>query len=328
MDRRSAPAFISAASRLPARLTSDLASHAARAALEHAKVDAKDIDLIVLGTSTPDNTFPATAVSVQAGLGITQGAAFDIQAVCSGFVYGLSIADALLRSGAHKRALLIGAETFSRILDWTDRDDLRPVRRRRRRGGDRSAGAAGRDVRSRRARPRICAPTASTRTSSMSMAARHRRRPSATCAWIGNEVFRHAVAMITDVVEDAFEATGATAQSHRLVRAASGQQAHHRRLGAQARHRRRQGGHHRRPARQHVGRLDPAGALRRGIATGASRRATSSCSRPWAGASPGARRWCGCRGPGSGCRLAERQNFVIVKPVDRIFSSTYRKLGW
>ena len=101
--------------------TSDLALHAARAALEHAKVDAKDIDLIVLGTSTPDNTFPATAVSVQAALGITKGAAFDIQAVCSGFVYGLSITDALLRSGAHKRALLIGAETFSRILDWTDR---------------------------------------------------------------------------------------------------------------------------------------------------------------------------------------------------------------
>src|SRR5205085_10019793 len=84
-------------------------------------VDTQSIDLIVLATATPDNTFPATAVSVQAGLGITHGAAFDLQAVCSGFVYGLATADGLLRSGAFKRALVIGAETFSRILDWTDR---------------------------------------------------------------------------------------------------------------------------------------------------------------------------------------------------------------
>ena len=85
------------------------------------QVDAQSIDLIVLATSTPDNTFPATAVSVQAGLGITHGAAFDLQAVCSGFVYALATADGLLRTGAFKRALVIGAETFSRILDWTDR---------------------------------------------------------------------------------------------------------------------------------------------------------------------------------------------------------------
>src|SRR5215813_5816567 len=102
-------------------LTSDLALHAARAALAHAKVDAQSIDLIVLATSTPDNTFPASAVSVQAGLGITQGAAFDLQAVCSGFVYGLATADGLLKAGTFKRALVIGAETFSRILDWNDR---------------------------------------------------------------------------------------------------------------------------------------------------------------------------------------------------------------
>ena len=95
--------------------------HAARAALAHAKVDAQSIDLIVLATSTPDQTFPATAVTVQAGLGIHHGAAFDLQAVCSGFVYGLATADGLLRTGAFKRALVIGAETFSRILDWKDR---------------------------------------------------------------------------------------------------------------------------------------------------------------------------------------------------------------
>ncbi len=105
----------------PGELTSHMAVRAAQAALAHARVDAQSIDLNVLATSTPDNTFPATAVSVQAELGINHGAAFDLQAVCSGFVYGLATADALLNSGAFRRALVIGSETFSRILDWTDR---------------------------------------------------------------------------------------------------------------------------------------------------------------------------------------------------------------
>jgi len=105
----------------PGEWTSHMAVHAARAALAHAKVDAQSIDLIVLATSTPDNTFPASAVAVQADLGITHGAAFDLQAVCSGFVYALATADSLLKSGAFSRALVIGSETFSRILDWTDR---------------------------------------------------------------------------------------------------------------------------------------------------------------------------------------------------------------
>src|SRR3989442_9723903 len=97
-----------------------MALNAARAALIASGVDAQSIDLIVLATSTPDNTFPAAAVTVQAGLGITRGAAFDLQAVCSGFVFGLATADGLLRTGAYKRALVIGSETFSRILDWQD----------------------------------------------------------------------------------------------------------------------------------------------------------------------------------------------------------------
>jgi len=101
--------------------TSDMALAAARAALAAAGLDAQSIDLIVLATSTPDNTFPATAVSVQAGLGITRGAAFDLQAVCSGFVFGLATVDGLFKTGAFERALVIGAETFSRILDWSDR---------------------------------------------------------------------------------------------------------------------------------------------------------------------------------------------------------------
>jgi len=101
--------------------TSDLATHASRAALAHAGMDAGEIDLIVLATATPDLTFPATATMVQEKLGIRQGAAFDIQAVCSGFLYALATADNFIKTGQAKNALVIGAETFSRILDWTDR---------------------------------------------------------------------------------------------------------------------------------------------------------------------------------------------------------------
>lgn len=102
-------------------LTSAMGVAAARAALADAGLEPGDIDLIVLATSTPDQTFPATAVTVQAELGITHGAAFDVQAVCSGFVFAMSTADNYLKSGQFKRALVIGAEAFSRILDWEDR---------------------------------------------------------------------------------------------------------------------------------------------------------------------------------------------------------------
>ncbi len=101
--------------------TSDLAFAAARAALEQAGIPAERVDLIVLGTTTPDHTFPASAVKVQARLGITGGFAFDVQAVCSGFIYALAIADSFIRTGQVKTALVIGADTFSRILDWEDR---------------------------------------------------------------------------------------------------------------------------------------------------------------------------------------------------------------
>src|SRR5215469_11391714 len=105
----------------PGEKTSDLALNAARAALAAAQVAPEEVDLIVLATSTPDNTFPATATRVQAALGIKQGAAFDVQAVCTGFVFALATADNFLRTGQAKTALVIGAETFSRILDWKDR---------------------------------------------------------------------------------------------------------------------------------------------------------------------------------------------------------------
>ncbi len=101
--------------------TSDLATEAAKAALAHAGIDTSEVELIVVATATPDDTFPAVATQVQRKLGITQGAAFDVQAVCSGFIYALTVADAMVRAGQAKVALVIGAETFSRILDWEDR---------------------------------------------------------------------------------------------------------------------------------------------------------------------------------------------------------------
>jgi 3-oxoacyl-[acyl-carrier-protein] synthase III len=188
-------------------LTSDLALNAARAALAAASADASSIDLIVLATSTPDNTFPATAVAVQAALGITRGAAFDLQAVCSGFVYALSVADGLLRSGAHKRALVIGAETFSRILDWTDRGTCVLF-------GD-GAGAiimeaqeqpGGRDDRG-------------ILTAHLRSDGRHKSKlyvdggPSSTqtvghLRMEGKEVFKFAIAAVTDVIKDVFADTG------------------------------------------------------------------------------------------------------------------------
>jgi 3-oxoacyl-[acyl-carrier-protein] synthase III len=191
----------------PGELTSDLALAAARAAIVDAGIDAQTIDLIVLATSTPDNTFPATAVSVQAGLGLTQGAAFDLQAVCSGFVYGLATVDGFLRSGSFKRALLIGAETFSRILDWADRGTCVLF-------GD-GAGALVIE-----AQPQPGTPAdRGILTSHLRSDGRYKTKlyvdggPSSTgtvghLRMEGREVFRHAVAMITDVVEDAFKATG------------------------------------------------------------------------------------------------------------------------
>jgi 3-oxoacyl-[acyl-carrier-protein] synthase III len=191
-------------------VTSDLALQAARAALGNAHVDPQSIDLIVVATSTPDNTFPASAVTVQSGLGITRGAAFDLQAVCSGFVFGLATVDALLRTGTYKRALVIGSETFSRILDWSDRTTCVLF-------GD-GAGAvvieAQQQPGNREDRGIL--------TTHLRSDGRHKSKlyvdggPSSTktvgyLRMEGRAVFKHAVAMITDVIEDAFRATGYTA---------------------------------------------------------------------------------------------------------------------
>ena len=189
--------------------TSEMGLKAARAALAAAGIDAQSIDLIVLATSTPDNTFPASAVSVQAGLGITHGAAFDLQAVCSGFVYGLATVDGLLKTGAFKRALVIGSETFSRIIDWKDRTTCVLF-------GD-GAGAIVLEAQlengTREDRGILSAHLRSD--------GRHKTKlyvdggPSTTqtvghLRMEGRAVFKHAVAMITDVIEDAFKATGYT----------------------------------------------------------------------------------------------------------------------
>ena len=190
--------------------TSDMATAAARAALSAAGVDAQSIDLIVLATSTPDNTFPASAVQVQAGLGIAHGAAFDVQAVCSGFVFGLATADGLLKTNSFKRALVIGSETFSRILDWQDRTTCVLF-------GD-GAGAVVLDA-------QMQPGTREDRgilTSHLRSDGRHKSKlyvdggPSSTMTvghlrMEGRAVFKHAVAMVSDVIEDAFKATGYSA---------------------------------------------------------------------------------------------------------------------
>ena len=190
--------------------TSHLAIKAARAALHHARLDAQAIDLIVLATSTPDNTFPATAVAVQEGLGINHGAAFDLQAVCSGFVFALATADNFLRAGTYKRALVIGAETFSRILDWNDRGTCVLF-------GD-GAGAVVLEAQTEPGK----SSDRGVLTTHLRSDGRHKSKlyvdggPSSTqtvglLRMEGREVFKHAVGMITDVIVDAFNATGLTA---------------------------------------------------------------------------------------------------------------------
>ena len=241
----------------PGEATSHMAIEAARAALAASGLDAQAIDLIVLGTSTPDNTFPASAVSVQAGLGLTHGAAFDLQAVCSGFIFGIATADGLLRTGAFKRALVIGSETFSRILDWNDRATCVLF-------GD-GAGAVVLEAQSQPG-------TREDRgilTAHLRSDGRHKSKlfvdggPSSTqtvghLRMEGRAVFKHAVAMITDVIEDAFEATGYRRRGHRLVRAASGQPAYHRRQCEEARNSDGEGRLHGRQARQHLRCVDTA----------------------------------------------------------------------
>ncbi|MBP1843550.1 3-oxoacyl-[acyl-carrier-protein] synthase-3 [Rhizobium petrolearium] len=191
--------------------TASLGAQAARAALDNAGLTPDDIDLVLVATSTPDNTFPATAVDIQRRLGMTHGYAFDMQAVCSGFVYAMATADLYIRGGMAKRVLVIGAETFSRILDWKDRTTCVLF-------GD-GAGALVLEAQEGKG-------TISDRgilTAHLRSDGTHKDKlyvdggPSSTgtvghLRMEGREVFKHAVGMITDVIEAAFAATGTTAE--------------------------------------------------------------------------------------------------------------------
>jgi len=190
--------------------TSHLATKAAQMALDKAGLKPSDIDLIVLATATPDYTFPSTATQVQAALGITHGAAFDVQAVCSGFVYALTIADKFLQSGSHKRALVIGAETFSRILDWDDRGTCVLF-------GD-GAGAVVLEAQEGKGD----LTDRGILSTHLRSDGRHVEKlyvdggPSSTkttglLRMEGKEVFRYAVNYLADIIEEAFAATGLTA---------------------------------------------------------------------------------------------------------------------
>ncbi|MGO4524021.1 beta-ketoacyl-ACP synthase III [Microvirga sp. 2MCAF35] len=191
--------------------TSVLGIKAAQAALADAGLRAEDIDLIICATSTPDYTFPSTATMIQTGIGMAHGAAFDLQAVCTGFVYAVATADKFLQSGSHKRALVVGAETFSRILDWNDRTTCVLF-------GD-GAGAIVLEAQEGEG-------TSSDRgvlTSHLRSDGRYRDKlyvdggPGSTkttgvLKMEGREVFKFAVGMVADVVQDAFKATGTSAE--------------------------------------------------------------------------------------------------------------------
>lgn len=194
----------------PGETTSMLGQRAAEAALRDAGLQAKDIDLVIVATSTPDFTFPSVGTQIQYGLGMTGGAAFDLQAVCSGFVFAVATADKFLASGSHNRALVIGAETFSRILDWGDRTTAVLF-------GD----GAGAIVLEARPGEGVTADRG-VLTSHLRSDGRHREKlwvdggPSSTqttghLRMAGKEVFRHAVGMVTDVMSAAFAATKTSA---------------------------------------------------------------------------------------------------------------------
>ncbi len=192
-------------------LTSDLGLKAAREALDMARLEADDLDLIVCATSTPDETFPATATRIQAELGMTGGAAFDVQAVCTGFIYALAVADNFVRLGQARNALVIGAETFSRILDWTDRSTCVLF-------GDGAGAVVLQGV--------DCAGNAEASgilSTHLYSDGRHHDAlyvdggPSSTgtvghLRMEGREVFRHAVVRMVEAIDAALEANGLTAR--------------------------------------------------------------------------------------------------------------------
>ncbi|TFF23324.1 ketoacyl-ACP synthase III [Jiella endophytica] len=187
--------------------TVSLAETAARRALDAAGLAPADIDLIILATATPDNTFPASAVQVQHRLGITGGFAFDVHAVCSGFLYALTTADMYLRSGQARRVLVIGAETFSRILDWEDRTTCVLF-------GDGAGAVVMEGVTKGERDGEKGILVAKLRSDGAHMDKLYVDGGPSTTGTVGHlrmqgrEVFKHAVGMISDVIEACFEAAG------------------------------------------------------------------------------------------------------------------------
>lgn len=190
------------------QVTSDLAVEAAKVALANARIDASQVDLIVLATTTPDKTFPATATAVQAKLGISGGAAFDVQAVCSGFLFALATADSMLKNGLFKTALVIGAETFTRILDWSDRGTCVLF-------GD-GAGAlvmTAEDAATNGDRGVLTHHIRTDGTKSDLLHVDGGVSSTGTVGhvrMIGNQVFKHAVKNISDAIESVYAETGLT----------------------------------------------------------------------------------------------------------------------
>jgi 3-oxoacyl-[acyl-carrier-protein] synthase-3 len=191
--------------------TASLGEAAARAALANAGMGVEDIDLILVATSTPDNTFPATAVDIQNRLGMRHGFAFDMQAVCSGFVYAVTTADLYIKGGLARRVLVIGSETFSRILDWTDRSTCVLF-------GD-GAGAlvleAGEGEGTIADRGIIAASLRSDGSHKDKLFVDGGPGTTGTVGHLrmeGREVFKHAVGMITDVIESTYAQAGITSQ--------------------------------------------------------------------------------------------------------------------
>jgi 3-oxoacyl-[acyl-carrier-protein] synthase-3 len=187
--------------------TSDLAVRAARRALEAARFDAAGLDAVIVATATPDSTFPSTATRVQAALGMTGGFAFDVQAVCAGFVYALSVADAMIRAGQARHVMVIGAETFSRILDWSDRTTC--VLFGDGAGAMLLGAAPGEGLPSDRGVLSSCLHSDGAHKDILYVDG----GPSSTQStgklrMLGREVFKHAVAKLADVAEEAMEAAG------------------------------------------------------------------------------------------------------------------------
>ena len=263
-------------------LTSTLGIAASHQALVRAGIDPVDIDLVICANCNARQDVPATAVKIQSGLGITKGAAFDVQAVCSGFVYAMTVADTLLKAGQFKRAIVVGSETFSRILDWSDRSTCVLF-------GD-GAGAvvleaqpqhgdeADRGILATRIRSDgryedllyVDGGPGSTKTTG------HLRMN-------GREVFRHAIQKISGVIEEVLLLTGPHGRRDRPVRPSSGQCQDLRRHRKETRRVPRKDRYDPVQPREYVGRIHPPGPQPRPSKITESKRVVSSSWRPWAG---------------------------------------------